>query len=157
VRLATLALILGVLAGCQPIPAAVEVVTPTLLPTPAAIPSPVGAAIPPRDDPTPAEPQPETIGQPVAPATSEAELQRAKSAAQRIAARFLKIARTEVSVRGVKAVVWPDASLGCGPSSSRRPVPTPGYLAVVEAGGQIYEVHMSERGGGVICPQPAQK
>lgn len=143
------------LAGCQP--AAVETVTPTLMPTPAAFNSPAGAAVPPREDPTPAEPQPETIGQPAAPATAEAGLERAKSAAQRIAARFFKVEPTAVVVRGAKAVVWPDSGLGCGPVGGRRPVATPGYLARVEVAGQVYAVHMADNGRGLVCLQPAQK
>ncbi len=156
-RLANIALLLGALcglAGCQS--AAVETVTPTLLPTPAALSSPAGAAVPPREDPTPAEPQPETIGQPAAPATAQAGLERAQSAAQRIASRFLKVERDQVIVRGVKAVVWPDSGLGCGPVGGRKPVATPGYLAMVEAAGQVYAVHMAADGRGLVCLQPAQ-
>lgn len=156
-RLAIFALAVGALcwlAGCQP--TAVEIVTPTLMPTPAAVNSPVGAAVPPREDPTPAEPQPETIGQPAAPATAEAGLERAKSAAERIAARFFKVERDQATVRGVKAVVWPDAGLGCGPVGGRKSVATPGYLAMVEVGGQVYAVHMTANGRGLVCLQPAQ-
>lgn len=156
-RLANIALLLGALCwlvGCQPAP--VQTMTPTLMPTPAAIVAPADANVPPREDPTPAEPQPETIGQPAAPATAQAGLERAQSAAQRIAARSLKVERDQVIVRGVKAVVWPDSGLGCGPVGGRRPVATPGYLAMVEVAGQVYAVHMAANGRGLVCLQPAQ-
>lgn len=129
---------------------------PTPSPAPAAVLTPASVAIPPRDDPTPAEPLPETIGRPATTATASAGEQRARSAAQRIAARSLKIETSAVVVRGIKAVEWPDSGLGCGPSG-RRPVATPGYLAMVEAAGQVYEVHMAANGRGIVCPQPAPK
>lgn len=144
------------LAGCQPVPAAVETMPLTPSPAPAAVLTPVSGAVPPRDDPTPAEPLPETIGRPPATASTGQAVQAMTQAAQRIVARFLKVQASDVVVRGIKAVVWPDSGLGCGPTE-RRPVSTPGYLAMVEAAGQVYEVHMAENGRGIICPKPAQK
>lgn len=91
-----------------------------------------------------------------APATAEAGLERAQSAAQRIAARFFKVERDQAIVRGVKAVVWPDSGLGCSPVGGRKPVATPGYLAMVEVAGQVYAVHMTANGRGLVCLQPAQ-
>lgn len=60
-------------------------------------------------------------------------------------------------MRSIKAVVWQDAGLGCWPNDGRPPASTPGYLAMVEVAGQIYEVHMAESGRGLICPQAARK
>lgn len=158
---AFLGVMLGVLCvsiGCQPVP----VVAPSAPPTPLPGPSPTvslaaSESVPSRDDPTPITSQPETIGMPAATATSEAGLQRARRAAQRIAARFFKIEASAVAVRGVKTVIWPDSSLACGPLAGQRPVSTPGYLAMVEVAGQVYAVHMTERGRGIVCLEPASE
>jgi hypothetical protein len=49
--------------------------------------------------------------------------------------------------------VWPDASLGCPqPGQVYAQMLTPGYLVVVDAGGESIEFHTDEQGNVVRCP-----
>ncbi len=73
-----------------------------------------------------------------------------KSALADLAGR-LKIAETQIAVRGVEAVDWPDASLGCAQRGRMyAQVITPGYRILLEAGGKVYEYHASQT-RAVLC------
>lgn len=72
------------------------------------------------------------------------------SALADLAAR-LKLAETQITVRGVEAVDWPDASLGCAQRGRMyAQVITPGYRILLEAGGKVYEYHASQT-RAVLC------
>jgi hypothetical protein len=101
-------------------------------------------ATPTAGEPTPvtAEPAP-TAAEPAPPA--EVELVR-QDLAQR-----LNIPLDQVGVLSVKAVDWPDSSLGCPrPNVLYAQVITPGYEIVLDVSGQQYSYHT---GGGtfVLC------
>lgn len=69
-------------------------------------------------------------------------------------ARRLGLSPGEISVTSVEAVAWPDASLGCPQQGMMyAQVITPGFLIVLEAGGQTYEYHSDEGGFVVLCRQ----
>jgi hypothetical protein len=52
------------------------------------------------------------------------------------------VSRDKITVLSVKAVEWPDASLGCPePGKMYAQVITPGYEIVLQAGGQEYTYH----------------
>jgi hypothetical protein len=63
----------------------------------------------------------------------------------------LKIAEAQIAVRGVEAVDWPDASLGCAQRGRMyAQVITPGYRILLEVGGKVYEYHASQT-HAVLC------
>jgi hypothetical protein len=58
----------------------------------------------------------------------------------------------EVQVLIAEPREWPDASLGCPePGHAYADVITPGYLVVVQAGGEEFEFHTNERDAVVQC------
>ena len=53
-----------------------------------------------------------------------------------------QVAMSEIKVVSVESVEWPDSSLGCPQEGMMyAQVITPGYVIVLEAGGQTYEFH----------------
>jgi len=165
----TLAILL--LSGCAQ-PAGGQPRTPPPQPTPAQSPQPTSpgptAAPQPTASPTggvPATPSPTAAAQPgvpsptgqpagqgaVVPAGAEPLVEKAKQDA----ARKAGVSPDQVTVVSVKAVQWPDSSLGCPqPGFMYSQVVTPGYLIVLSAGGKTYEYH-SDRGQQVVtCANP---
>ena len=128
-------LLLGVLAvasllleGCGP------AATPSQSESPLSTPT--------ASEPTPiiVEPAP-TVGEPTVPAEA-AEVTLVK---QDLAQR-LNTAVDQIRVVSVRAVDWPDTSLGCPkPGMSYAEVITPGFEIILEANGQEYAYHT---GGG---------
>jgi hypothetical protein len=113
-------------------------------------------------------PFPDDIDPALAPAdvlTRLAELSQARPAATPVAepaiappaviaaiAADLGLDEDEVQVLIVEPREWPDASLGCPePGHAYADVITPGYLMVVQAGGEEFEFHTDERGSVVRC------
>lgn len=66
----------------------------------------------------------------------------------------LRIPRDQVLVLRVDAVEWPDSSLGCPePGKAYLQVITPGYRAILSAGGREYEYHTNRTDMVVRCPK----
>jgi len=107
--------------------------------------SPLGTPTAGEPTPTIVEPAP-TAGEPtVPPEATEVTLVK-QDLAQR-----LNIAVDQIQIVSVKAVDWPDTSLGCPkPNMLYAEVVTPGFEIVLEANGQEYFYHT---GGGefVLC------
>jgi len=121
-------LLLGVLAAASLLLAACG---------PAATPS---AGESPLSTPTASQPAP-TAGEPTVPPEA-AEVTLVK----RDLAQRLNVTVDEIRVVSVKAVDWPDASLGCPkPGMLYADVITPGFEIILEANGQEYAYHT---GGG---------
>lgn len=88
-----------------------------------------------------------------APATSE--LERVSEAARALAAEQLGLEGAKLLVRQVKAVTWPDTSLGCPQEGYLyAQVLTPGYKVLLEGPAATYEVHLDAQGNGTLCPPP---
>jgi len=52
-----------------------------------------------------------------------------------------------------RAVTWRDGSLGCAqPGAIYTQALVPGYLVIVEAGGDRFEYHSGSRGHFILCP-----
>jgi hypothetical protein len=63
------------------------------------------------------------------------------------------IPKSNIKVVSVEAVQWPDTSVGCPqPDKMYAQVVTPGYLIILEAGGQTYEYHSAGAGVGLCQP-----
>lgn len=61
------------------------------------------------------------------------------------------VGKEQITVVEVKAVNWPDTSLGCPqPGMMYAQVITPGYRILLSYEGQIYEYH-SDQGDRVVC------
>jgi len=64
----------------------------------------------------------------------------------------LGISAQEVTVEQVKAVQWPDSSMGCPqPGYMYTQVITPGYQIILKAQGKSYDYRTDESGGFVLC------
>lgn len=73
-------------------------------------------------------------------------------AVKELAAR-LSINTSDIRVKSVEAVDWPDASLGCPqPGIMYIQVITSGYKVTLSAGGKDYAVHTDSRQRAVYCP-----
>lgn len=121
------------LAGCGPAA------------TPSQSESPLSTPTASEPTPTIVEPVP-TVGEPTVPAEA-AEVTLVK---QDLAQR-LNIAVDQIRIVSVRAVDWPDTSLGCPkPDMAYAEVITPGFEIILEANGQEYAYHT---GGGdyVLC------
>jgi len=67
-------------------------------------------------------------------------------------AQRLNIVLTEISLLEAKAVVWPDASIGCPrPGMRYKQVPEDGAMIVLQAGGIKYEYHNGGSRGLFLC------
>lgn len=70
-----------------------------------------------------------------------AAAQMVDKARQHMAKKFA-IPADQITVFSVQSMVWPDAGLGCPQQGiSYAQVETPGYLILLEAGGQTYNYH----------------
>jgi hypothetical protein len=66
------------------------------------------------------------------------------------------IDKGQIAVVEVKAVDWPDTSLGCPkPGMMYAQVITPGYRILLSYDGQIYSYHSDQHGRVVYCQQLA--
>ncbi len=64
------------------------------------------------------------------------------------------IDKEQITVVSVKAVDWPDASLGCPePGMFYAQVITPGYKVVLSHDGERYEYHTDRSSRVVLCQQ----
>ena len=80
------------------------------------------------------------------------EARRAVQMAKEDLAPRLDLSLSEISVISVKAVDWPDTSLGCPqPGTMYAQVITPGFRVVLGAKGQSYEYHIDEDSSVVLC------
>jgi hypothetical protein len=67
-------------------------------------------------------------------------------------ARRLDIDISEIAVVRVEEVTWPDAGLGCpDPGFGYAQVLTPGFLAILETGGEEYTYHAANARNFVLC------
>lgn len=65
------------------------------------------------------------------------------------------IAADQIVISSVQAVTWPDSSLGCPqPGMAYAQVLTPGYLILLEAGGEVYEYHAGRNSSAFYCADP---
>ncbi len=97
----------------------------------------------------------ETAAAPAAPAiTLTSEEQALVDSTLTQVAQQTGAAPDEITVTSLKAVDWPDSSLGCPqPDFVYAAVVTPGYLITLDAGGETVEVHTSMAANAevVIC------
>ncbi len=117
-------------------PASTEKTTPTSTPTPVPTPTntPVAESIMPQSNLSP-------------------DMQKVAEQATEILAKSLNVAPEAITILSVQRVQWRNASLGCPkPGMMYAQVITPGYLVKAEIDGQVREVHMNDRGHGVVCP-----
>ncbi len=76
-------------------------------------------------------------------------------AAVRALADRLGIPAAQIAVAAWEAVDWPDASLGCPePGMAYAQVITPGYQIMLEARGEIHQVHTDRSGQRVVFCAP---
>ena len=69
-------------------------------------------------------------------------------------ADHIGIDKEQITVVSVKAVDWPDASLGCPePGMFYAQVITPGYKIVLSHDGERYEYHTDRSNRVVLCQQ----
>jgi hypothetical protein len=131
----------------EALPEAVDQETPTLAPTP----------VPPTEDAmmttTPTEAtEPESAAK--TPLPPEAE-QVVRLAIEDLVGR-LDLAPEAIQLVSVEAVEWPDTSLGCPqPGMMYAQVITPGFLVILEAGGEGYAYHTNRADQVVLC-QPQE-
>jgi hypothetical protein len=151
-----------ILSGCgsappgqsEPVAAeaqAVELATPTAAPT--VTPTPTSTSLPTEiiEEPvSPVEPaqgdaMPDTL--PNLPPGSESAV---KAAIEDLSS-LQNIAAAEISVQSVEATDWSDSSLGCPQEGFMyAQVITPGYLILLEAGGETHEYHTNQTGDSVV-------
>lgn len=88
-------------------------------------------------------------------ASDEADfLRRAAAPAIADLAQRLSIPEALITVLEVRAVAWPDASLGCPqPGMEYAQVIQPGRLMRLEAGGRVYAYHAGRSGRPFLCEQ----
>ncbi|MBN2119395.1 MAG: hypothetical protein JW730_22680 [Anaerolineales bacterium] len=73
-------------------------------------------------------------------------------------AQRLNISMTQISVMEAKAVVWPDASIGCPqPGMRYKQVPEDGALIILQVNGITYEYHSGGRRGLFLCQKAAKE
>jgi hypothetical protein len=132
------ALILILLAGCQPIP----------LPTNTAAPADVPSVTPPPVEEPPMNESPSPTP-PIEPGAEPLIRLAVADLAQR-----LGIPAGEIAVIEARAVVWPDASIGCPEPDMRYiQVPEDGAFIQLSAGGRLYNYHNGGRRGLFLCEQ----
>ncbi len=113
-----------------------EAVTPAVVDLSRLTPPPTSVTSTPREIHAPGSPNP-----------SQAAASRAAVAL----AGNLTLDVSDVEIVSVEAVEWPDSSLGCPkPGQNYLMVITPGYLVVLEAGGERYEYHTNQESSIVI-------
>ena len=69
-------------------------------------------------------------------------------------AKRLGVPESEIEVLEARAVVWPDAALGCPqPGMAYIQIPFDGGLIVLEVDGQEYNYHTGGNDGPFLCEQ----
>ena len=87
-----------------------------------------------------------------------AEYQDIANQAASLVASTLHVPVDEVTVLSVQQVTWADASLGCPePGNMYAQVLTPGYLVTTQVNGNTQQVHMNDKGKGLVCPPERAK
>ena len=130
------------ICGCGALP------SPTPTGAPPATPTPAPTAVPTRVPmSTPTSLPPFT---PAAPGLSGSAA-IAQLAVTELAGR-LNVKATDIQVKSVEPVDWPDASLGCPqPGMMYIQMITPGYKVTLSAGGKDYVVHTDGKQRAVYC------
>ncbi len=86
-----------------------------------------------------------------------AQAKQSIAAARRDLAFRAGCTEQEIIVAEVKAVEWPDSSLGCvDVAGQEKQEPTPGYRIVLVAISREYEYHADENGRVVYCGRRRQ-
>jgi hypothetical protein len=84
-------------------------------------------------------------------------VRQAVAAARRDLAFRASVPEEYVIVCEVKALEWPDTSMGCPePHGTYRQQPTPGYRIVLDAVSREYEYHADRSGRLVYCGKRRQ-
>ncbi len=88
----------------------------------------------------------------------DAGLQNLIEKAKEDLAQRLNAALTQVLLIEAKAVVWPDASLGCPqPGMRYKQVPEDGALIVLQVNGINYEYHSGGNRGPFLCQKTSKE
>ena len=70
-----------------------------------------------------------------------------------VLASELKISKEAITVKEVRAVEWPDSSLGCPqPDQFYMQMMTPGHKITLQAKGKLYYVHQGQD-RLIVCPK----
>ena len=134
----------------------VELATPTMAPTDTPVPTPTSTSLPTEiiEEPvSPVEPaqgdaMPDTLLN--LPPGSEPAV---KAAIEDLVSQQI-VSASEISVVAVEATDWSDSSLGCPQEGFMyAQVITPGYLILLEAGGETYQYHTNQTGDNVVLCQ----
>jgi hypothetical protein len=130
-------------------------------PSPSATPAPETDTPPaPSTTPTSSAPEPPPATAPAsetaAPETAlpdlSPEAEQVLVLAREDLAQRLGLAEEGIVVQSIEPVTWPDTSLGCPqPGMFYAQILTPGYLVILEAGGEAYEYHTGTPEPVVLC------
>jgi hypothetical protein len=94
---------------------------------------------------------------PIEPTPVEPGLEPLIAQAKSDLAAELSIGVDQIEVLEARAVVWPDASLGCSqPGMEYRQVPMDGTLILLTVDGRVYEYHSGGGRDPFLCEQPAK-
>jgi hypothetical protein len=84
-----------------------------------------------------------------------AAMKMAEKAREHLVKKF-KLSSEQISVFSVQKATWPDAGLGCPQEGmSYAQVETPGYMILLEAGGQTYNYHTDAAENVILCDAKA--
>ncbi|HET9915188.1 MAG TPA: hypothetical protein VFQ13_25075 [Anaerolineales bacterium] len=90
--------------------------------------------------------------------STDASLQNLIKKAKEDLAQRLNLVLTQIDVLEAKAVVWPDASLGCPqPGMRYKQVPEDGALIVLKANGITYEYHSGGHRELFLCQKTSKE
>lgn len=90
------------------------------------------------------------------PTPSFAELQALIEKAKEHLAQRLAVSANEIDLVEATGVTWPDSSVGCPQKGMLyTQVLTPGYLILLEHGGNTFEYHASSRDYVTTCENPS--
>ena len=137
------------LAGCSQAAATNAPETPTP-------PSAETAAIPETQRiPTMSRQEDDMPRDPALPRPAISDLPPLVQKAQADLAQRLSIPESQIKAIETKGVFWPDASLGCPqPGTTYTKVLTPGYLILLESGGNKFEYHADIHNYVFYCENP---
>jgi len=137
------------LAGCNQVAA-------TNAPEPPTHPSAETAAIPETQIiPTMSRQEDDMPRDPPVPIPEVSGLQPLIEKAKADLAQRLSIPASQINAIETKGVFWPDASLGCPqPGTTYTQVLTPGYLILLESGGNKFEYHANLQNYVFYCENP---
>ena len=93
---------------------------------------------------------------PSLPTPADTGIQNLIEKAKEDLAQRLTISANEINVVEATSVTWPDSSLGCPQEGMvYTQVLTPGYLILLEHGGNTFEYHASNRDSITTCENPS--